>query len=217
MDQANTYQRLRLLILQRELGSGAPLVERALADLVGVSRTPVRESLLRLEREGLVRIVEGKGAFVANYTIEDVIEIYQVREGVEGMAARLSCGHINPERLDYFDKQLRRYMVKPSLREEQSEAWQKLGRDFHDMFIDACGNSRLIRSIEVLKDQIELFRGLTMAKEPSFTKTAVEEHLEILRAFRENSPAKAEQAVRQHISNGLQYRIELLRRNYSGH
>lgn len=212
LEQVGTYERLKLLILKGQLGGGEPLVERSLAELLGVSRTPVRETILRLEREGLVRIVGGKGAFVANYTIEDVIEIYQVREGLEVIAARLSCGHIEMDRLNYFEENLRRYRAKPSLREDQPDEWQQLGRDFHEMFITASGNRRLIRIIDGLKDQIELFRGLTMAKGRAFVRTAIDEHLEILRAFREESAERAERAVRKHIRSGLRSRIELLQR-----
>src|SRR4051812_46154256 len=91
----DTYNRLKLLILDGELSQGEPLVERSLAARLGVSRTPVRETILRLEREGLVKIVEGRGAFVPSYSIDDVIEIYHVRQGLEPLAARLSCPHIS--------------------------------------------------------------------------------------------------------------------------
>jgi DNA-binding GntR family transcriptional regulator len=210
VEDLGIYERVKLLILQGELPSGDPLVERSLADRLGVSRTPVRETILRLEREGLVRIVGRKGAFVAEYTIEDVIEIYQLREGIEGMAARLSCGRIDPERIAYFEENLRRYRTDPSLREEQPGEWQKLGRDFHHMFIAASENKRLIRTVESLKDQIELFRGITMTKGRAFARSQIDEHLAILKAFRENSPDRAEKAVREHIRNGLQHRIALL-------
>jgi len=70
-----TYERLKLMILDGELASGEPLVERSLAMRLNVSRTPIRETIIRLQNEGLVRTIEGKGAFVASYTIEDLIEI----------------------------------------------------------------------------------------------------------------------------------------------
>src|SRR5215470_14894221 len=74
IEDASPYDRLKMLILGGHIPWGEPLVERSIAERLGVSRTPVRETLVRLEREGLVRIVEGKGAFVASFTLEDMIE-----------------------------------------------------------------------------------------------------------------------------------------------
>jgi len=215
LEVTRPYEQLKSLIINGDLAGGIPLVERSLADRLGVSRTPIRETIMRLEREGLVRIVEGKGAFVAEYKIEDVIEIYQLREGVEGVAARLSCGQIEPSLIDYFEASLHRYRATPSLREEQPDAWQKLGREFHDMFINASGNRRLRQIVDGLKTQIELFRGITMAKGHAFAVTAIDEHLDILKAFKANSPDRAERAVKRHIRNGLEHRIELLQRRSS--
>ena len=84
------YDSLRDAIWEGRFAHGERLREEEIASALGVSRTPVRETLFRLEREGLVRVVEGKGAFVAAYSLEDMIEIYQMREGLEPLAARLN-------------------------------------------------------------------------------------------------------------------------------
>src|SRR4051812_33639725 len=96
---ASLYDRLRSMILSGTIGMGEPLVERPLAARLGVSRTPLRQTITMLEREGLVRLVEGKGAFVASFSVEDVIEIYHLREGLEPIAARLACPHIPEQEL----------------------------------------------------------------------------------------------------------------------
>src|SRR3954466_15561268 len=103
------YDRLKRLILEGALAPGEALVERTLAERLKVSRTPVREAIFRLEREGLIEAVDGKGAFVASFTIEDLIEVYQIREGLEPLAARLACPHITDADLDYHEKQIKRY------------------------------------------------------------------------------------------------------------
>ena len=208
---AGPYEKLKLMILDGELAGGAPLVERSLAERLGVSRTPVRETIFRLEREGLVRVVEGKGAFVASYSIEDMIEIYHIREGLEPMAARLSCPHIADEDLDHHETQLSRYRARPALRQDNPEKWRLLGRDFHNMFIRASKNARLIQVIEGMQHQIELFRGLGRTINPrTDIKSAVDEHSEILHALRARNPQRAEKAVRVHLQNGLRLRLEAL-------
>ena len=175
-----------------------------------MSRTPIRATIVRLEKEGLVRLVEGKGAFVAACSVEDMIEIYQIREGLEPVAARLSCTHIKPMDLEFFEQALRRYRAKPSEGEDDPDGWRVLGRDFHNLFIRASGNQRLINALEAVQDQIELFRGLgrTLNARP-FTVAAIDEHLEILAALKARAPARAEKAVRLHIQNGLKSRLRL--------
>lgn len=208
---ASLYDRLKLMIVAGELASGAPLVERTLAQRLGVSRTPVRETLFRLESEGLVDLVEGRGAFVASYSIEDMIEIYEIREGLEPIAARLCCPHVRDEDLDHHEEQLKRYRARPDLRAEDPEKWRRLGQEFHNLFIHGSKNQRLIRTIESMRDQIELFRGLGRTINPkSDVRSAVDEHWEILLALRARNPQDAEKAVRAHLRNGLRHRLEAL-------
>jgi DNA-binding GntR family transcriptional regulator len=211
-DETSAYGRLRTLILTGQLRRGQPLIERVLADRLGFSRTPVREAMRRLEVEGLVRIVEGKGAFVPSYTIEDIQEIYQVREGLEPLAARIGCSKIPATHLDHFDEELSRYLGNTSLREEQPEAWQQLGQRFHDMFIYASANERLIQTLESMRNQIELFRALgTTFKLPADAASALEEHIGILRALQARDAALAEKRVRDHLQSALHHRLAAFR------
>ena len=212
-DFGGPYERLKLMILDGELASGEPLVERSLATRLNVSRTPIRETIIRLQNEGLVRTIEGKGAFVASYTIEDLIEIYHVREGLEPVAARLSCPHLPVERLLHFEKKLNAQAADPDARYNNPSAWNRLGRDFHNLFIKGCRNERIIRIMEELHDQIELFRGLHRTISPNAPSiSSVEEHLAILQALKARDPERAEHAVRTHIQNGLRFRLEGLHR-----
>jgi DNA-binding GntR family transcriptional regulator len=208
---AALYDRLKTMIVGGELAGGEPLVERTLAARLGVSRTPVREILFRLEREGLVELIEGRGAFVASYSIEDMIEIYEMREGLEPLAARLYCPHVSDKDLDHHEEQLKRYRARPSLRQENPEKWRLLGQEFHNLFIHGSKNTRLIRAIEGMRHQIELFRGLGRTINPQTDmKTSIDEHWEILRALRARNPDRAEKAVRSHLQNGLRHRLEAL-------
>ena len=207
--EAPPYDRLKQLILEGELPPGGPLVERTLAERLNVSRTPVREAIFQLESEGLVEAVDGKGAFVASYAIDDLIEIYQIREGLEPLAARLSCAHLTSGDLDYHEKQIKRYRANPRLREQDPEKWLRLGWEFHQMFIHASRNARLIGVIERMQNQIELFRGLCRSVVPrTDMQAAVDEHWEILSALRSRDPGRAEQAVRTHLQSGLRKRLE---------
>lgn len=206
----NAYQRLKQMILAGGLGPGEALVERMLATRLLVSRTPVRAAIMRLEKEGLVRVVEGKGAFVAACSVEDMIEIYQMREGLEPIAARLSCAHIDAKELAFFEDALTRCRAKLPEVEDDPDAWRALGRDFHNLFIRASKNRRIIAALDAVHDQIELFRGLGRRVDaPRLTVSAVDEHLRIVDALKARDAARAEKAVRIHIQNGLKARLRL--------
>jgi DNA-binding GntR family transcriptional regulator len=207
---APPYDRLKRLILAGDLPPGEALVERTLAERLKVSRTPVREAIFRLEREGLIEAVDGKGAFVASCAIDDLIEIYQIREGLEPLAARLACAHVSDADLDYHEKQIKRYRANPKLLEQDPAKWLRLGWELHHMFIHASKNTRLIEVIERMQNQIELFRGLGRAVSREETPAAIEEHWEIVLALRARDAARAEQAVRTHLQNGLRKRLERL-------
>jgi DNA-binding GntR family transcriptional regulator len=210
MHVATAYERLKQMIVAGAIAPGEALVERTLATRLRVSRTPVRAALVRLEKEGLVRVVGGKGAFVAGFSVQDMIEIYQIREGLEPIAARLACAHMEPKELKFFEDALKRCRAKPSTLEDDQDAWRALGRDFHNLFIRASNNQRLITALDALHDQIELFRGLGRSlNAPRLTVDAVDEHLNILDALKARDAARAEKAVRLHVQNGLKARLRL--------
>lgn len=210
MQVATAYERLKQMIVAGAFAPGEPLIERTLSARLHVSRTPVRAALVRLEKEGLVRVVEGKGAFVAGCSVQDMIEIYQIREGLEPIAARLACAHLDVKELRFFEDALKRCRAKPAALDDDPDAWRALGRDFHNLFIRASKNQRLITALDALHDQIELFRGLGRSlNAPRLTVDAVEEHLSILDALKARDAARAERAVRTHIQNGLKARLKL--------
>jgi DNA-binding GntR family transcriptional regulator len=207
-ESSSAYDRLKELILDGRFAAGAPLTERALATELGVSRTPVREAILGLEKEGLVQIIDGRGAFVASYSVEDVIQIYHVRIGLEPLAARLSCANISTKMLDTFERELERFKQNPDIRKEDPDAWRRIGRDFHGLFIRASGSGRLIQILDGLRDQIELVRGWGRLVAPDAShRSTIDEHLNILQALKARDPDRAEAAVRTHLDNGLKYRL----------
>src|SRR5512139_3162319 len=96
---SRAYQELRRIILEGQVGPGKKLNEGELAKALGISRTPIREAINRLEKEGLVEIFPQRGAFVVQFTEEDVYELFLIRENLEGLAARLATGKITPASL----------------------------------------------------------------------------------------------------------------------
>jgi len=183
------YQVLLEMIVSRKLKPGERLVEEQLAKNLGVSRTPLREAINRLSKDGLVLLQARKGASVREFEIDDVVEVYDIRMALEGLAANLAASNIDLKKL----KKLERLF-------ESSEAKDLLKADaqLHDLIISSCGNNRLIIALNDLKNFIEMFRiaGYTFTMR---SIVATSDHLKILEALKNRDGQQTEKLMRKHI------------------
>lgn len=194
------YDILKEEIVTLRLAPGEPLIEERLAERFKVSRTPVREVIRRLNHEGFAEIIPQKGAFVAKIGFSDVREIFQIREVLEGLAAKNSASRFSNEELDELES---------SLNTEDSNEIEKVGEKLHSAILEKAKNERLLSLIGSLKAQIE--RMLFLTKKVSGTEIKCsEEHREILQALRMGNGELAEKAMRKHIRRTAQVIIELL-------
>ncbi|MBI2843149.1 MAG: GntR family transcriptional regulator [Armatimonadetes bacterium] len=132
-DQA--YQEIRGRIIKKVLRPGDALLEAQLAEQLGMSRTPIRDALKRLEREGLVVSVPNKGSFVESLGPEDVAEIYDLREVIEGLAARLLARRITAEQADL--------LLQLADKADAASATVGDAEAFHSAIVNMCGNRRV--------------------------------------------------------------------------
>jgi DNA-binding GntR family transcriptional regulator len=178
-------------ILSGESQPGEHLAQQSLAKKLGVGQGTVRESLLELEWLGLVESIDGLGVFVGKLDALRVVEAYEVREYLEGLAARRAC-----ERASQSDVIALRAMADRIwiLSEEGNlEEMGALDRAFHLRIVHLCRNSVLIRLAEG-------YRALSMAIRASRDSRAVyDEHLRIVDAIDRNAPEEAERLARQHV------------------
>ncbi|OGB92573.1 MAG: hypothetical protein A3G35_19275 [candidate division NC10 bacterium RIFCSPLOWO2_12_FULL_66_18] len=189
------YEMLRERFRSGNLAPGTKLHEPDLAQELGVSRTPVREAIQRLQREGLVRISPHRGAFVVNLAWRDLEDLCDVREGLEGIAARLAATRISEEELDRVEaglKQREQALTDPSREPERPAV------DFHDAILRASGNERLIREMGTIQDLLGMIRTDSAAVAGRASKSLAE-HWKILRALRARDPDTAERGMRAHI------------------
>ena len=194
------YNILKKEIVTLRLFPGEPLPEQNLAQRFKVSRTPVREVLRRLNHEGLVEIVPQKGAFVARIGLSDVREIFQIRQALEGIAAKISASRFTKEELDEFES---------ALDTDDLEKAEEVGRKLHQSVLEKAGNRRISNLIDMLGSQIE--RMYFFAKNlPGREKRSLEEHREILQALRTGDGELAEKATRKHIVSTMRAIIESL-------
>ena len=183
--------------------------QERLASELGVSRTPVREALRWLERDGLVRLVARRGAFVSAFDARDVDDIYELRELLEPRAVERAA--VRATRADVAG--LRRLLdaLERAWRSDVNRAFD-LNRGFHQALCAPCGNRLLLNVLEQVWSHQSAVRIFTVAREASETleeRTNVE-HRAIVEAFAERDAARAEQLVRSHIVEAHEATAELM-------
>ncbi len=206
------YTEIRERIRKGIWGPGFRLVERTVASELGVSRTPVRSAFERLFSEGLVELVPNKGAVVMNVSVEEAIEILQMREALEVLACRLAAPRLSKEALDRLGAALAD--MKKAVRDNDLYTYSELNGEFHRIILDASGSRRLVEMLDLLKAQVVRHR-LTSLLTPGRARSSVMEHEAILKGLvrsQETGSSKcAEDAMRRHLEGlraSLLYAVE---------
>lgn len=195
------YNAIKSAILSLKLKPGDPLVESELAQQLGISKTPVRDALLELEREGFVTKVLFKGTYVTEITLEDVREVFQLRAVLEGLAARLAAPLFSTEELEEAEKIL--VAAETALAEGDIVLCSECGERFHRLIINKADNQRLQTIILNLDDHLQRFRLLSDQINGRLNKS-LKEHGKVLEALWRKDPLAAEEAVRGHLFSVLQ-------------
>lgn len=207
------YQAIKDEILTNRLSPGDPVpIERFVRDL-RLSRTPVREAVLQLSREGLIEIRPRMGTFVSHLDLRQIQEMYEVRSLLEGHAARLAAGRIPPDKLAELEQALRSQQTEG---EVNCEVISNVGQGVHGLIVSHCGNRVLEQMILSLRDHFTRFRRLSLHI-PEKVLSSHQEHLRIIEALRDKNPALAEELVRKHLSHAAQYLLESLLRPSNDH
>ena len=195
------FETLRDAIIKQVLKPGERLMEIQLADEMGVSRTPVREAIRKLELEGLVVMVPRKGAYVAGVSMKDIHEVYEVRAALEMLAVSLAAERITDEELDALESQvLRESEAEANADEHSLDNIIYIDSSFHDIIYQAAHNQRLVQFVNILQEQLQRFRAASLSR-PGRSKTALEEHKQIVEALAERNGELAAKLAKEHIDN----------------
>ena len=192
------FNTLRQAIITGEFAPGERLMEIALANRLGVSRTPVREAIRKLELEGLVVMIPRKGAEVAKITEKDLRDVLEVRSSLEELAAELATERMNDEIKAKLEKALQNF--KEAIESENNAAIADRDVEFHDVIFEATGNARLIQIISNLREQIYRYR-LEYVKDTEYHVTLLKEHQELVKAMSEGKKEEARKIMKKHIDN----------------
>jgi len=201
-DQA--YQFIVDGIQSGRLAPGTRLREIELAELTGLSRTPVREALSRLQLEGLVTLDAARGLIVTELDYSMTSELYAMREVLEGTAARLAARHASDVEIDF----LREITTRDALL-SSAESLASNNRLFHETLYRCAHNRYLVKTLNTLQESMALL-GRTTLSSPGRADTSRIEHEAIVEALSRRDPDAAERAARAHIEAAYRIRLEQL-------
>lgn len=201
------YEALRDAIFNQGMKPGERLMETELAEEMGVSRTPVREAIRKLELEGYVVMIPRKGAYVAGLSIKDINEVFEIRGALEALAAGLAAQRATQEEIE----EMQRNVFMETTQWETSDLIRTIELDtkFHDLIYTSSRNGRLQSMIKELREQVQRFRTTTLAV-PGRMKFALDEHKRIVEAIAERDVAAAQKAAYNHIDSAENALLEVI-------
>lgn len=192
------FNTLRKAILTGELKPGERLMEIHLANKLGVSRTPIREAIRKLELEGLVTMIPRRGAEVAQITEKSLKDVLEVRRALDALCAELACERITDEEKEQLKEALAEFERATSKKDATVIA--KADVALHDIIVAATGNKRLVQLVNNLAEQMYRYR-FEYIKDESQHGRLIEEHKIIYESIMNNDSEAAAKAARTHIDN----------------
>ena len=186
------YQAIKEMIAKHRFQPGARINVEKLTRELGVSRTPVWEAVMRLEQEGLLRNEPNRGVYMIELTLPDTLHLYQVREVLESLAARLAAGLMDDATIAAMTSNLREQAK--AVKELDLMAYSSLDYEFHALLYRACGNAYLQETLEIIKNKM---RPLALRLEPLLPRL-YSDHLRLFDALKAGDPEASEVAFRAH-------------------
>ena len=198
------FENLRSAILEGKLKSGQRLMEVQLAEQLGVSRTPVREAIRKLELEGLVVMLPRKGAYVANISVKDLMDVLEIRASLEGLGASLAAERRTEEdikNLEEIEEEFEQAVITQDI-----DMLLKKDIEFHECIFKAANNKKL-EMINSLWEQVQRFR-ITYVSDSNASLSLIDEHRIILNAIKEGNVADGKKAAIEHIEKAEQFMLD---------
>jgi DNA-binding GntR family transcriptional regulator len=206
------YEALSEAILSNVLPPEWHLGEERLATLFKVSRTPVREALMRIEAEHLARRRRGRGLVVAPVTPEEVLDVYVLREALDGTSARLAAQHASP--LDLLELKGVNELMADAARAKEYDRMAQLNIDFHSTLARASHSPLLQRFVDQLHAGVRRFPSTTFSH-PGRAAAALNEHHELISALEAHDKDAAERLAKHHMAKALVTRMQMFSEDVS--
>jgi DNA-binding GntR family transcriptional regulator len=195
----HVFESLKLSIVRGKISPGEWLVESHIAETLGISRTPVREAIHKLEREGLIERQPRGGFTVLGFERDDIEETFGIRSVLEGYAARLAAVKHDAQELEDLENKIGEF--QNALDRKKMNLLPKINTEFHDLLYSLSKSPKLINMINGLRDQIYRYRQMIL-KDRQFATTSNQDHKKMLKYIRKRDAEGAERIVREHILRG---------------
>ena len=192
------YEEIVRLIVAGELPSGSAIDERTMIEKLEISRTPFREAIGTLAKEGLVEIRPYKGFYVRSFTVKEIEDLYDLRQELEGFATRLAVQNLTDDDFREFERLLDEGVA--ALKRRDMATYAERDRSFHEAIARLSGSAALIETLARLDLQIQICR-LIANEDRGFADRAVRERDDILAAFRGRDAQGAAEVMRSHIAD----------------
>jgi DNA-binding GntR family transcriptional regulator len=212
------YHHIQRKISSRKLRAGAPVSDVAIAKELGISRTPAREAIRQLVSEGLLESLPGRGVVVVTLDRDDVRELFEMREALEGVAARTVAARAPSanEMRDFRSVALAMTALvkeleagrQPALDEKQMERFEVADLAFHTYLMKLAGNRRSLKVVSGIRLLIRIFAARRGGHSLGVLKQISRDHLDLIKAVQSGDTEAAEACISRHISNSRQSRLE---------
>lgn len=200
------YDEIRRRILSGELRPSSVLSEHQLATSLQLSRTPVREAIKRLEQEGLVQSLPNRGTFVTELSAHDILEIYQIRERLESLAARIAAEHMTPDEVRALEQEIA--LTQASIAEGHITDAFAADIRFHKLIIAVTQNERLSTVLATFDDQMYRVRAL-LTQSSERLQTSFDQHRAIVERIQAHDGPGAERVMEEHLRLTCEWAMRL--------
>ena len=203
------YDQVKGMILRGEIPPGRRIIENELADSMGISRTPIREAVHKLDAEGLLNPLPKGGYVVRGLTISGVEETFDIRSTLESFAAFLAAKRFADEELLPLEEKIDEF--QRCLDGNDLSELTHINTDFHELLYGLSRSPRLIKMIHGLTDEIFLLRKV-MLNSADMARLSNEDHREMIKAMKKRDSGKVEKLVKKHILRGKEYVLKEIRK-----
>ncbi|MDP4091890.1 MAG: GntR family transcriptional regulator [Bacillota bacterium] len=206
------FNTLRDAIIVGELKPGERLMEVKLAEKMGVSRTPVREAIRKLELEGLVNMIPRKGAHVADLSVKDIVDVLEVRASLDGLSAALSAERIKDEELKELNHVNDQFIN--AVEKENLQVSIKKDVEFHEIIYRSSRNDKLMQIIFNLREQVQRFRVIYL-KEYINQEELIKEHMDIYQSISARNPELSMEFAKKHIKSQQESILKAIKKQWT--
>ncbi|MEH7392025.1 GntR family transcriptional regulator [Bacillus sp. JJ1503] len=200
------YENIKHAIIEGDIEPGTRLTETKVGEQMNVSTTPVREAFRRLASEGLLKIIPWRGAIVQEFSGQELIEVYQCRESLEGLAIKLAIETIDSEGIEKLES-----LVEESKETDDLSEYVEINSTIHNTILEYAQNETLSNLLGQLNDVIYHNRNMSSYSKQRRNEIYYE-HLQIVSAIKNGDKEQAQKAMELHVNNGYRYIKERLKK-----